>query len=204
MRHWSIAISLLKERNILWKEVTTISKNLGYQHEIYQDESNYFGVGHSLGCKYITLLEFLRGEEWEKILEGCIGKSANQYQQIENSIQATDIERPSIKDRASLLIAPNISDTESAIPHPLVFLAHFLDKIGLGILPTKQQTQCFIEGSHLFNLTALISFDRDDLARNKTNRNLDVFWLIEELKLRNFHYCTRKYPVSIYNSSVLK
>jgi hypothetical protein len=183
-RHWPIAISLLKEQQVLSKEITNIAKNLGYEHEIYQDKSNYFWIGHSLGCKYITLLEFFSGEDWEKILEGCVGNSELQYQQIETSLQDTEMERPSIKGQASLLIAPDISDTESAIPKPLAFVARFLDKVGLGVLPTKRQTQCFIEGSHLFNLTALISFNQDTIAGNKTDKNSDVFWMIEQLKLR--------------------
>ncbi len=183
-RHWPIAISLLKEQQVLSKELTNIAKNLGYEHEIYQDKSNYFWIGHSLGCKYITLLEFFSGEDWEKILEGCVGNSELQYQQIETSLQDTEMERPSIKGQASLLIAPDISDTESAIPKPLAFVARFLDKVGLGVLPTKRQTQCFIEGSHLFNLTALISFNQDTIAGNKTDKNSDVFWMIEQLKLR--------------------
>ncbi len=183
-RHWPIAISLLNEQQVLSKEITNLAKNLGYQHEIYQDKSNYFWIGHSLGCKYITLLEFFSGEDWEKILEGCVGNSELQYQQIETSLQDTEMERPSIKGQASLLIAPDISDTESAIPKPLAFVARFLDKVGLGVLPTKRQTQCFIEGSHLFNLTALISFNQDTIAGNKTDKNSDVFWMIEQLKLR--------------------
>lgn len=183
-RHWPIAISLLKEQQVLRKELTNIAHSLGYEHEIYQDKSNYFWIGHSLGCKYITLLEFFSGEDWEKILEGCVGNSELQYQQIKTSLQDTELEKPSIKGQASLLIAPDISDTESAIPKPLTFVARFLDKVGLGVLPTKRQTQCFIEGSHLFNLTALISFKKDTIAGNKTDKNSDVFWMIEQLKLR--------------------
>ncbi len=193
-RHWPIAISLLKEQQILRKEITKIAEDLEYQSKIYQDKSKYFWIGHSLGCKYITLLEFLSGEEWEKIVEACVGGSKSQYQQIENSLKDTRIDRPSIKGQPSLLIAPDISDTESAIPKPLGFIARFLDKIGLGVLPTKKQTQCFIERSNLFNLTALISFDRDTIAGNKTNQNLDVFWLIEQLKRRKLPILHEEMP----------
>lgn len=183
-RHWPIAISLLQEQQILRQEITKIAKYLGYNPKIYQDKSNYFWVGHSLGCKYITLLEFLSGEDWEKIVEDCVGGSEYQYRQIKDSLKTKGLERPSIKGQPSLLIAPDISDTESAIPKPIAFIARFLDKFGLGVLPTKKQTQCFIERSNLFNLTALISFDKDTIAGNKTNKNLDVFWFIEQLKRR--------------------
>lgn len=193
-RHWPIAISLLQEQQILRQEITKIAKNLGYDSKIYQDKSNYFWVGHSLGCKYITLLEFLSGENWEEIVEECVGGSEYQYRQIEDSLKTTGLERPSIKGQPSLLIAPDISDTESAIPKPIAFVARFLDRLGLGVLPTKKQTKCFIERSNLFNLTALISFDKDTIAGNKINKNLDVFWFIEQLKRRKLPVLDKEIP----------
>ena len=64
-------------------------------------------------------------------------------------------------------------------------LARLLDKVGLGVLPTRKQTQCFIACSSLFNLTALISFRDDTVAGNERNKfrsqenqdNSDVLWL---------------------------
>jgi len=74
-RHWAIAIGLLKEQEVLRQELSTITGS-----DFYQDKANYFWLGHSLGCKYIALLEFLSGEHWRQIAETCIGKQA--YQQI--------------------------------------------------------------------------------------------------------------------------
>jgi hypothetical protein len=97
------------------------------------------------------------------------------------------IDRPSIKNQSSLLIAPDISNTESAIP--VRSLAKLLDKFGLGVLPTREQTQCFIASSSLFNLTAIISFDRDEIAGSTNDikkipeqqKMSDVLWLIKQL-----------------------
>ena len=61
-RHWSIAIDLLKEQEVLRQELSEIASRLGYRQDVYQDKANYFWLGHSLGCKYIALLEFLSGE----------------------------------------------------------------------------------------------------------------------------------------------
>ncbi|MBW4658804.1 MAG: DUF1350 family protein [Drouetiella hepatica Uher 2000/2452] len=189
-RHWAIAIDLLKEQEILRHELTEIANKLGYQNEIYQDKANYFWLGHSLGCKYIALLEFLSGQQWKQITESSLGQAA--YQQIEALIVSAGLENASILDQPSLLIAPDISDTESAIPvRPI---AHFLDRIGLGAKPTRDQTQRFVERSLLFNLTALISFDSDTLAGSETDEcrsedvrsNSDVLWLFGELKKRKF------------------
>lgn len=184
-RHWSIAIDLLKEQEVLRKELAIITGNSDYQ-----EKTNYFWLGHSLGCKYIALLEFLSGEQWQQIMTSCVEQKA--YQQVEAIINNADLETASIFGQPSLLIAPDISDTHSAIPVPA--LARFLDRIGLGVLPTRKQTQCFIEASRLFNLTALISFNKDTLAGSQTDqfKNLqaqeksDVLWLIKQLKTRKF------------------
>jgi hypothetical protein len=201
-RHWPIAISLLKEQAVLRKKITEIAKRLGYEHNVYQEKKNYFWLGHSLGCKYITLLEFLSDEAWTNVVNQCVQDSKYQYQQIENSIKDAGFERPSIKGQPSLLIAPDISNTESAIPKPLAFIAHFLDKIKLGVLPTREQTQCFIANSKLFNLTALISFDKDTIAGSETDKdkdeerrkNSDVLWMIEHLKQGTFPILHKEIP----------
>jgi hypothetical protein len=184
-RHWDIAIGLLKEQEVLRKELSTITGN-GF----YQDKANYLWLGHSLGCKYIALLEFLSGEHWQQIAESCTEKQAPQ--QIELILDSAGLESASILSQPSLLVAPDVSDTESAIP--IKALARFLDRVGLGVLPTRKQTQYFIERSQLFNLTALISFDRDTIAGSfmdqskskQIQENSDVLWLFKQLKTRKF------------------
>lgn len=198
-RHWPIAISLLREQAVLRKEITALAQKLGYQHEIYQDKTNYFWIGHSLGCKYLALLEVL-GDL--KVVEECVPNSKSQYQQIEDGLQDIPLNLRTIKGQPSLLIAPDISDTESAIPQPFTFIAHLLDKVGLGVLPTRKQTQCFIEGSVLFNLTGMISFDKDTVAGSEKDINKspqqreksDVLWLILQLKDRKFPILHKEIP----------
>ncbi|MFM2303985.1 MAG: hypothetical protein RLZZ135_1395 [Cyanobacteriota bacterium] len=189
-RHWDVAIDLLKEQKILRHELAKIANQLEYEGNIYQDNSNYFWLGHSLGCKYIALLEFLSGQEWPQIAQSCIGQEIDR--QISNIIDTADLANVSILDQPSVLVAPDISDTESAIPVPAI--ANFLDRIGWGVQPIRKQTQCSIERSRLFNLTALISFDKDTLAGSKADKfksakvrqNSDVLWMIEQLNQRKF------------------
>jgi Protein of unknown function (DUF1350) len=187
-RHWPIAVSLLQEQEILRKELTEVAKKMGWESDIYQDRASYFWVGHSLGCKYIALLEFLSDTNWQTIANQCCGRDENR--QIKNLIYNRSIETPSIKGQPSLLIAPDISNTESAIP--IRSLAVLLDQLGLGVRPTRAETQCFIASSSFFNLTALISFDRDEIAGSVTDiykslevqKNSDVLWLVEQLKTK--------------------
>lgn len=184
-RHWSMAIDLLKEQEVICNKLATIT-----DQNLYQDKTNYFWLGHSLGCKYIALLEFLSGEHWKQITESCIDKQA--YEQVEAILDKANLESASILAQPSLLVSPDIGNTESAIP--VRALAHFLDRVGLGVLPTREQTQCFIERSQLFNLTALISFDQDTIAGSVTDslkskeiqENSDILWLIQQLKTKKF------------------
>lgn len=203
-RHWAIAIDLLKEQETLRHHLLDITGN-----HFYQAKENYFWLGHSLGCKYIALLEFLSGAQWSQITETCVGRQA--YRQIEAILVNANLENASILSQPSLLIAPDISDTESAIPvraierlfsrvglralaSPAATLVRFLDRSGLGVLPTRTQTQCFIASSLLFNLTAIISFAQDEVAGSRMDEfkgkeiqdNSDVLWLIKQLQARNF------------------
>lgn len=193
-RHWSVSINLLKEQKLLSQEISQIAKRLNYPTEVYQNPENYFWVGHSLGCKYIALLELLSGDRWRDILKRCNSDADRQIRQVEESIiDSPDLQR-AIKGQPSLLIAPDISDTQSAIPRPLAFIARFLDSKNLGVIPTRKQTLCYISKSPLFNLTGIISFDKDTIAGSEQDRfkdeeqrrNSDVLWLIDYLKPGKF------------------
>jgi hypothetical protein len=163
-RHWPVAVSLLREQEALRPLLAQKAQDLGYDDTIYSNPSAYLWLGHSLGCKYIALLELLA--EWsqnpQKVkgkIQKCTTKSEAQIRQIEQSIQGLSI---SIQDQRSLLMAPDISNTQDAIKVPL--LPEFLDVIGLGVLPTKQETFDLIERSDLFNLAQMISFNHDQIA----------------------------------------
>jgi hypothetical protein len=197
-RHWSIAANLFTEQQHL-REMLIQSTQAIRIKQIYQDDTKYFWLGHSLGCKYIQLLEFLSSNSWKEILQEYV--SSEEAQRIQNVIEdITGNQKISIKGQSSLLIAPDVSNTESAIPIPL--FAKFLDNIGLGVLPTRQQILNCITRSNLFNLTALISFDRDTVAGNKQDEfrdqkvqeNSDVFWLSQQLKNKKFPLLHEELP----------
>ena len=89
-RHWPIAISLLQEQAVLAEKIPEITKQLtcqtglDYQTDIYQDKKKYLWIGHSLGTKYVALLEFFSSEHWREILKECTGESEKQIQWIED------------------------------------------------------------------------------------------------------------------------
>lgn len=183
-QHWAIALDLLQEQQVLRQSLIELTGN-----PLYQATANYCWIGHSLGCKYIALLELLSGEAWPQHAAICLPQFADPAWTTRAALKQV-----SILNQPTLLIAPDISDTESAIPIPVV--ARWLDRFRLGVAPTRSQTQCLIERSALFNLTALISFADDRVAGSATdadqaaNQNPetqadnDVLWLVRQLDKR--------------------
>jgi Protein of unknown function (DUF1350) len=173
-RHWSVAISLLREQQALRTLLAQRAKELGYDPTIYSQSNQYQWLGHSLGCKYIALLELLAGWSEDKTqvesqIQRKTKQSDAQIKQIKQSVRGLSI---SIKDQKSLLMAPDIGNTQDAIKLPI--LPEFLDSIGLGVLPTKQETFDLIEESDLFNLAKMISFNQDKIAGSEKGPfNLD-------------------------------
>jgi hypothetical protein len=126
-------------------------------------------VGHSLGCKFIALLEAYTEPRSGKFLPP-------------GHTLATA--RRGILNEPSLLLAPDIGDTDSAVPVPIV--PQILDALGLGVRPTRAETQHLIATNELFGLTALISFERDRIAGNAAAppEVSDVAWFIATLSAR--------------------
>ena len=219
--HWSVSLQLLREQYVLRQEIIKKVINLNYNPQIYLEDKNYQWIGHSLGCKYIILLELLSGFEeantnsfdweivWQKIkpnlpdidgqetkkivqqLENIKDRVKDIYdkwltirKEIENLVErSVDLKGLFIRSQPSLLVAPDISDTGSAIPIRQV--ADFLDLLELGAKPTRKQTQLLIENSSLFSITAILSFEKDMIAGNRQNStgDSDAAWLINTLQL---------------------
>jgi hypothetical protein len=187
-RHWAIAGRLFKEQEQLRPLLIAEAQHLGYETEIYRDHQHDIWLGHSLGCKYIALLEFLSDPQWQTILRQSLGNTA--AESVIATLSSIMQQPISIQDQASILMAPDISDTESAIP--LRGIARLLDNLGWGVLPTRHQTQTLVQRSQLFNLTALIAFKEDDIAGNGSPTQAgrhpgeasDVHWFLRLLQQR--------------------
>ncbi|MGI0492926.1 DUF1350 family protein [Alkalinema pantanalense CENA528] len=194
--HWDVALDLLEEhyavRLGIIEKLAELTEDLSdtpdsnsdraYDYRPYLAASNYCWIGHSLGCKYIALLELLNDGS-EKVLQNMatIADAKTETQMIryrlqhmaqrlnqrleqlpacaQLSIEAIPI---GITDQASLLLAPVIQDLNAAIPLPL--LQRAFQTVGLQVLPTVEQTYQLIDRSQSFNLTRLITFDADKLA----------------------------------------
>ncbi len=194
--HWEVALDLLKEQHALKVEIIKALRSKQQSTDLinlYLPPENYLWLGHSLGCKYIALLEILSDDPQKRsqVLQQCLGEQ-NAKRIIDSldligSVQtnaAADIQQllPEIKpnnqffirNQPSVLLAPEISNTvrffksDWRIPSPWTS-------------PNRQQTECSIGSSKdLFNLTGIIAFESDDIAED------DVVFLKEQIKIRHF------------------
>lgn len=184
-QHWLVATGLLQEQQRLRPILVEMAKRAGYQTAVYQDTGRYSWIGHSVGCKYVILLELLSSDQRQE--DSHWQEDSQNYlkpQQVEPAVSQVAYALPrqvGILDQRSLLIAPDMSDTDSAIPQPL---AKIMEALGLGVNPSRQQTQCLIKNSCLFNLTAMISFRQDTIAgsiHDEDETKSDVRWLLDHL-----------------------
>lgn len=155
LNHAEIAYTLLAERNTVLNTVPELNS------------LPLFWVGHSVGCKYIALLE------------AYTDSKTNAFKLETTATKGAEVK--GILDEPSLLIAPDISDTGDTIPIPL--LPSVLDMFNLGVRPSRSEIQKLIQESDLFNLTAIISFQDDDVAGsvNGSPETSDVAWFYETL-----------------------
>jgi hypothetical protein len=79
-----------------------------------------------------------------------------------------------IKGQVSILLAPDISDTASAIRPQ--FLADIIDNLGWGMKPNPEETKNLIKDSGLFNIMGLVCLRSDKIAK------LTCEWFTEILK----------------------
>jgi hypothetical protein len=173
LRHWQIAYGLLDEQHRLRQILPDLANHQGYASSIYQDDSSYQWLGHSLGCKYIALLELLSGDD------DAVAAA------LPESLEPAYRSSPGILGQRSVLLAPDISDLESAIPSRA--LVALLNRLGVGVRPNRQETLDLIRQSALFNLTAMISFNRDTVAGNLLDGDADksdVLWLSQYLQTK--------------------
>jgi Protein of unknown function (DUF1350) len=194
--HWEVALDLLKEQYNLKIEIVktlTATNTDPDRIELYLRSANYLWLGHSLGCKYIALLEVLSQDALKRtsILQNCLDE--NDAERIIASLDSIESLRTKadeilqqmlpeinpntqafIRDQPSVLLAPEISNT-------VRFLRSGWRIANPWTKPNGGQTECLISSSQdLFNLTGIISFSSDDIAED------EVTFLIEQIKNRHF------------------
>lgn len=202
--HYQEAGFLIKEQYEIMPELVRIALLERYDYEAYLDDQNFSWIGHSLGCKYICLLEGFSAlpedtQKREQLIRLLLDRTSNEpkIQRVIEDINIlinelkqkvidvrkliyTYVGRDAkiasifIKGQDSILLAPDITNTASAIRPK--FLANLLDNLGWGVKPTPEETYGLIKESGLFNLQGLICFKSDNIAK------LTCEWFINTLK----------------------
>lgn len=178
-----MAVSLAKGKTQIRQELTELAKQQGYHYGLYSEDPNspafnYLWLGHSLGCKYIALLELLtdRIKQDRAVLNGCIGPS--QSERLANALDDVSLKQISLLNQPSILLDPVVSDLESAVP--IKSLRVLLERF-IRVEPSIDQTYCLINRSQLFSLTSVIGF-ASQLAQETVSTLGDLI----NLKLSSF------------------
>jgi hypothetical protein len=169
--HWQVALDLLQQQHQTQKELAKLFHQTA--GAFYTDPRHYFWLGHSLGCKYIILLEILSNAAPRRaeVLKGTLGEAAAP---LLAQLKQRFGDQACIRDQPSLLLAPEISNTVRLLTSSLR-VSNPLTQ------PNQKQTEAMIQASQeLFNLMGMISFSWDLIAED------DVTLLLKQLQLRQF------------------
>jgi hypothetical protein len=151
-RHWDIALSIAEYQTELRSELTSLGAVLSSGLPLPT-----VWIGHSLGCKYIALIELL--SDPERLMFSTAGEKclrSPERQALNRRISAIDLKRISLIDQPSILIDPVISDLDSAVPLPVL---RKLLSSRLRVWPSREETFCMINMSSLLQLTSILSFN---------------------------------------------
>ncbi|MEH2418297.1 DUF1350 family protein [Nostoc sp.] len=212
--HWEVSFGLLKEQYLLKTEIIKTLKEESQPDDVintYSNPANYLWLGHSLGCKYIILLEISSNEPARRsqIFQECLDKKdadeaikqialIESVQQISKGVidkllpQTESVNQFFIKDQSSVLLAPEISNTVRILKSGWRISNSLAN-------PNQKQTECLIRSSkELFNLTGVISFKSDSIAED------DVAFMVEQIQHKHFKPLYKELegwhfePLSIY------
>jgi hypothetical protein len=169
--HWDVAIGLLQQARAIRDYIAAghvFPVPDSPNRDFYLDPTNTLWLGHSLGCKFLLLLEILSNEpnrreailrgrlpaaEVDSLLSRLSGLSGSKTSSL-----SQEVDVPVIRNQPTILMAPEISNTFR------IFRSRFQFSNQRAI-PNKTQTEWLIDDStELFHLSRVISFDWDGIA----------------------------------------
>lgn len=149
--HIKVAVNLIDKRDAIRAALNLPPSCREFPH---------FWLGHSVGCKIISLLEVLTNVP----------------------------KRTGITNEPSLLMAPDIADTSGTVPWPFWRILDLLGQ-GVSPTKAQTQNLIDAR-TDLFTLAGIVSFADDDIAGNAEgtlpkNGDSDVKWFVDELEDRD-------------------
>ncbi|WP_411871656.1 DUF1350 family protein [Vulcanococcus limneticus] len=157
IRHWDIALSLAIYQAELRREVAALLRADGGLSPSAL-EIPYAWIAHSLGSKYVALLELLSDTEEVAAATGVRSalqlEAPEQAEELARKLRLIDARAISLRNQPQVLLDPVIADLEAAIPLP--FLERFFSK-ALKVRPSQRVTLALIQASKLFSITTILS-----------------------------------------------
>lgn len=156
-RHWDIALSLTSYAKEFRDEVEALRRGEAKQGE--QPETiPYLWIAHSLGCKYVALLELLSEKEerckMKAIMAALHQVAPSQARELQAKLSLIDARQISLRNQPQVLVDPVIANLDAAIPYkPLENLFAPLLKVS----PSREVTFQLIRQTKLFSLTWILS-----------------------------------------------
>ena len=166
-QHWDVALSLAIDKSAIEQDVIyELNQRLLAEGEPACTQIPTLWLAHSLGCKYVALLELLTDTEVNHnraaVLAAFKEASPAQAAELSRKLEAIDMDRISLSNQPQILIDPVIADLEGAVPfEPLKKL---FDRL-LKVIPSRETTFNLIGKSSLFNLTTIVDL-HSQLAAN--------------------------------------
>ena len=156
-RHWDIALSLTSYAKEFRDEVEALRNAEAKQAE-HPETIPYLWIAHSLGCKYVALLELLSEKEelckMEAIMKALQQVAPSQVRELQAKMNLIDGKQISLRNQPQVLVDPVIANLDAAIPFkPLEKLFAPLLKVS----PSREITFQLIRQTELFSLTWILS-----------------------------------------------
>jgi hypothetical protein len=169
--HWDVALGLLQRARRIRNQIATenaFPATASADRDFYLDPTNTLWLGHSLGCKFLLLLEILSNEPirreaiLRKLLPAAeVGSILSRLSDSSGS-NSSNLSQgeffPVIRNQPTILMAPEISNTVRILRSGFQFSNR-------RALPNKTQTESLIlDSTELFHLTRVVSFDWDGIS----------------------------------------
>jgi hypothetical protein len=187
--HWDIALSvsiyLVELRHELDTLLLASISDGGKQNVNPIPKIPYLWIAHSLGCKYVALLELLTEREKscteQRIMEALQEVAPKQAEQLQAKLNLIEADQISLLNQPQILVDPVITNLEAAIPwEPLEKIFAPL----LKVVPSRDTTFKLIDGSPLFSLTKILSltsktaadtiYQLQHVVRKPSQRPIDI------------------------------
>lgn len=153
--HWSVALQLLKGRQEVVDQIRSVHGDSAA--DFFDDPANSCWLGHSLGAKFLLLLEILSLSKGS--LQDVLSQSLGPTEA--NSV-LTDIENlgetPSVMNQPTVLLAPEISNTVR------LFKSEWQLDLGRSLPNMQAMKKLLLNTPNRFNLADVIEFNSDRIA----------------------------------------